>query len=128
MSLRVWASVLFLLKKSHLLHVFLAAVAALLAYRGSCGLAMAQILVCVGWAWRDDRGPPAPGIDWLVDARGNWGYWSAEEVSAMLYDGTEFSMHRIRHDLQASFPFLWWTFDHAVALAPNRPPPWDGVR
>ena len=99
-----------------------------LAYCSSCGLAMAQILVCVGWAWRDDRGPPAPCIDWLVDARGNWGYWSAEEVSAMLYDGAEFSMHRIRHDLQAMFPCLWWTFDHAVATAPNSSPPWAGVR
>ena len=128
MSLRVWASVLFLLKKSHLLHVFLAAVAALLAYRGSCGLAMAQILVCVGWAWRDDRGPPPPGIAWQVDARGKWGYYLAETSAAHLYDGSFHSFHAIRARQQEQYPYLWWTFDHCVANAPNCAPPWNGTR
>ena len=82
---------------------------------------MAQLLVCVAWDWK--RGPAAHDINWQVDEHGEWGYWSAVKCIAQIYDGTETGMDRIRRSLQAAFPQFWWTFDHAVASAPSRPPP-----
>ena len=84
---------------------------------------MAQVLVCLCVAWDWKRGPAAHDINWQVDEHEEWGFGSAVKCIAQIYDGTETGMDRIRRGLQAAFPQFWWTFDHAVARQPSRPPP-----
>ena len=72
--------------------------------RAWVGLAMAQLLVCVGWDWK--RGPAAHDIDWQADEHSVWGYWSAVKCTAQIYDGTETGMDRTHRSIQAAFPVL----------------------